>query len=293
MITLQEQRLAMFVDRVAEMAHFCEMLEGNNKPIMVVWGDIGIGKTSLMARMVHECAQRKKKKSEVVWTDTRNHNYRDIMGKIRDDVGGNWFNAYTDLYNYFNVPNYEFKISSGGGQFSVANGAQITNSTTGDIAGVIIKQLFVTVPRADLDVPENEQKIRLTDQFIKCLAAATLDEPLVIFFDAVEKMSEDTEKWISDELVMSLSEGKLPNVRLVLFGQKKPQLGECWLFAEETELKPLGKADIVEYLGKRGVEEGDRNALADMLLVITKGRLQEVANYVEGYVNLQRRAQGT
>ncbi len=86
-----ERRLASFVDWVTEMDHFREMLETREKPIMAVWGDAGLGKTSLFYRMIHECAVRKLRKSEVVWTDTRNHTYVDVMSKIRDDVGVDHF----------------------------------------------------------------------------------------------------------------------------------------------------------------------------------------------------------
>jgi len=64
-----QKRLAEFVDRDEEMRRFRTMLKSSDKPIMVVWGEAGIGKTSLLARMIHECAVRNLRKSEIVWKD--------------------------------------------------------------------------------------------------------------------------------------------------------------------------------------------------------------------------------
>src|SRR6266478_2140375 len=95
-----ERRLAEFVNRKAEMARFCEMLDGHDKLIMLISGDSGLGKSSLFARMIHECAVRNRKKSEVVWTDTRPHDYMAVMRKIRDDFGSHLFKPFTDLINF-------------------------------------------------------------------------------------------------------------------------------------------------------------------------------------------------
>lgn len=291
MTTIQEQRLSLFVNRTAELTQYLGMLQGGGKPVMVLWGGSGIGKSSLMARMVHECAQTNTKKAEVIWTDTRNHNYLGIMRKIRDDIGADAFRPFTDLINYYTVPQYELKISYVGGSIQVAEGARIESSNTGDIAGIVIKDVMLNAPRPDMDIPEDERRMRLTDLFLECLATATHKERLVVFFDAVEKMSPDTEKWVCNELVAAISAGRLPNVMLILCGQKRLELGESWLFAEEAELKPLSREHVIEYLAKRGVDQADREALATMLMVVTKGKLADIANYVEGFLRLQKNFQ--
>jgi len=86
-IELERRRLAEFVDRTAEMQRFRRMLESDEKHIMVVWGDAGMGKTSLRLRMVHECAGRSLRKAEVECGGMRTTGYLAVMRKIRDDVG--------------------------------------------------------------------------------------------------------------------------------------------------------------------------------------------------------------
>ena len=93
--------LAAFVDRQAELGRFCEMLENDEKPIMIVWGDVGIGKSSLLARLIHECALRKLRRAEVFASKNRFNSYLEILRKIRDDLGPELFPNFTQLVNVF------------------------------------------------------------------------------------------------------------------------------------------------------------------------------------------------
>jgi GTPase SAR1 family protein len=294
-ISSLERRLAEFVNREAETRRFREILDTAEKPIFVVWGDTGVGKSSLLARMLHECAQRRRRKAEVVWTDTRLHDYMAIMRKIRDDVGVSHFTAFTDLINFFTVPQYELRIHvEGAGAVQVAREASITNAHVGDIAGILVKDVMLNVPRADMAVPELERMARLTDRFIEDLRAAVREESLVVFLDAVEKMSPDTDRWVWGELLAAVCDGRLRNILFVLCGQKRPVLDREWqAFVEEAELRPLAHKHIVEYLAKRGVDEASRTAVADLLLVTTGGKIKDIATYVDALLQLQtRRARG-
>src|SRR4051812_12560582 len=103
MTPLLQQRLAQFVDREGELKNFCRMLDDDTypRPIMILWGDGGMGKTSLLLRMVHECSLRDLTKAEIIWNDTRSHDYVAVMRKIRDDIGARRFIEFTNLVNFF------------------------------------------------------------------------------------------------------------------------------------------------------------------------------------------------
>jgi len=297
MQTELEYRLQLFVNREDEMQKFYEMLDSCEKPeddskaVIMVWGDSGLGKSSLLARMIHECALRKFHKSELVWTQTRNHDYMYIMRKIRDDMGVEYFNRFTDLINYFTTSNYELKIKiENNGSIEVAKDAQIKDSDINDIAGIIIKDLNVTVPRPDQEITEDERMMRLTDLFVDDLAEATKDATLIVFFDAIEKMTSKTEAWVLNELLGAVRDGRLSNIRFVLCGQKKPVDIEEWPWmVEEAELKPLERKYIIEYLTKLNVDESSRESLADMLLVVTNGYADKVAKSVEAFLRIQEK----
>lgn len=293
MTTILERRLSEFVNRDNELRRFCEMMESDSKFIMVVWGEIGMGKSSLLARMIHECAQRKLRKAEFVSKDTRSNDYMAIMRKIRDDVGVDFFKPFTDLINFYTKEGYQPKIELNvtvAGSIKVAENAQIEGSTVGDISAVVIKDNMISVPRSDMAVPEAEYKAKLTDRFIECLSMAVKDGLLVVFFDAAEKMSLDTEKWIWEELFNAVRDGRLNNIRFILCGQNLPKLDRDWrILVEEAELQPLGLEHIINYLAKRGVDEASRPVLADMLLANTKGKISQIAEMVDAYLKLKER----
>lgn len=289
-ISLEERRLREFVNRINEMRRFCEILDGDDKPIMVVWGESGIGKSSLLSRMQHECAQRKLVKAEIVCKETRTNDHVAIMRKIRDDVGVEHFREFTDLVNFFTDPTYQPKIEVNvnlQGTLSVAEKAGIRDSSVGDIAGVVIKDNMFVTPRPDLTIPEPERVLRLTERFLQGLKKAAEQTPLVIFIDEVEKLSPSTEKWLWEELLDILRNNTLPGVRFVLCGQKEPELDRDWrLFVESAQLRPLALEHIATYLVNRGVKD-EGNQLAMLLLASTNGKIAKIAEMVDAFLLLK------
>jgi GTPase SAR1 family protein len=289
---LERRRLAEFVDRTDEVERFCRVLESDEKHVMIVWGDAGIGKTSLRLRMVHECAQRQLRKAEVECGGARTTGYQGIMRKIRDDVGLQYFDAFSDYVNFLTTPNYQPQISlnvsvQGVGGIAVAQGAQISGAKVGDIAGLVIKDNMLVLPRTDIAVPEEECMMRLTDRFIEGLSAALEEGTLVVFLDSVEKMSPSGERWLWEELLLAVREARLTGIKFVLCAKEQPQLDRDWrIFVEEAELQPLALEHIEAYLEKRGVEEAQRNALAIMLLGNTKGKISLIAEQVDCFLAL-------
>ena len=290
---LERRRLEEFVDRTAEMGRFYQMLESDEKHIMVVWGDEGMGKTSLRMRMVHECAIRSLRKAEVECGGVRTNTYLAVMRKIRDDVGLEHFNPFTEYANYLTDPNYppiSVNINVQGG-VAVADQAHISGSSTGDIAAVVVKDNMFSWPRPELEVPEDESSMKLTDRFIDGLQAALKPGPVVVFLDSVEKLSSTTERWLWEELLTAVRDGRLPGIKCVLCAQAKPfRLDDRdWrTLIEEAELAPLDAEHIEAYLAKRGVGEAGRDNLALVLLLQTKGKVSEIAVLVDALLTLRQ-----
>lgn len=279
-----ERLLAEFVDREGEIKRFRGMLDGGSPRVFCIRGGGGVGKSSLQAKMVHEVAQRNLRKAEIVWTDSRNHDYLNIMRKVRDDVDVEPFKPLTDLINYFTVAHYELRVElHGTAEVSVLSHAQITDTTIhGDVAGIVIKDLMLANPRDDMAVPESERMIRLTDTFLKCLTAAAGDETLVLFFDAVEKMTEETERWLWDELLGAIRDGRLPSVCAVLCGREMPDLDRTWRdIAEIADLQGLTREYIATYLERRGLDPEKSETLADALEIASEGSMLKLATIVD------------
>jgi archaellum biogenesis ATPase FlaH len=268
------------------------MLECADKRIMIVCGDSGLGKSSLVAKMMHECGQRGLRKAEVVWTDTRPHDYLGLMRKVRDDLDPAAFCLFSDLANFFTANNYELVIKvEGAERIRVAEGAHVERSVLGDVAGIVVKDFMINAPRSDMAVPEAERRARLTDQFVGDLKTFLARERVVVFLDAVEKMSADTRAWLWNELLTPVRDAALDNLVVVLCGQGRPDLDRDWeLCVEVAEVQPLRKVDVVEYLAKRGIGEEHRSELGTMLLAMTGGRVAEIAKAVDAFLRLQARS---
>jgi GTPase SAR1 family protein len=292
---IQEQRLARFVDRESEMRSFCRMLDQADwpRPIMVVWGEGGMGKSALLLRMMHECSLRSLAKAELVWTDTRNHDYLAVLRKIRDDIGAIYFGAFTKLVNFYTDPQLPQKLDividtknpiTVGPNVSVSGSGQI-----GTMAGVVIRDLMLTIPRSDLGVSDNERMGLLTDQFIRDLDAIAAAQQIVVFFDALEKATEVTQRWIWGELFGSLREGRLSNVKFVIGGRQQPTIDEDWnSLIEQKKLAPLEAAHIVEYLKKRNADPGDaaRDQVVKWILAMSGGSPLKLASAVEAMLSM-------
>ena len=219
---LRARRLAEFVDRSAEMSLYQSVLDTNEQPIMVVSAESGMGKTSLLMRMVHECALRQLRKAEVVWTDTLVFDYMAVMRRLRDELGAEHFGSFTDLINYYTDANYQprldINVNLQGGSVQVAAGAQVSGSSIGDIAGVVLRDNMIVIQRQDIPVPLEVRREQLTRRFLEGLTALSASECVVLFFDAIEKMSDVTHQWMWEQLLKPVVEGTLPNVRAVLLG---------------------------------------------------------------------------
>jgi GTPase SAR1 family protein len=287
-----DRLLAEFVNREGELARFRELLTCADSTVFVIWGPGGVGKSSLQAKLIHEVATRGIAKSEVIWSETRNHDFIAIARKIRDDLGPEHFGKFTDLVNFYTVPQYELKISvSGAGNISVGQGAQLmSGAEVGTMAGIVIKDVMLTEPRADMQVSASERRTRLTDAFIEGMATALAERQAVVFFDAVEKMTEETRLWVWNEFLPAACDKRMGQVKIVLCGRTEPEIDRMWRDAfEVAELKPLTREHLMAYLERRGVDEISREPLADMLMVVTKGNMLDLATHVDGYLNIQRR----
>jgi len=293
----RQWRLASFVDRDDEMARFCALLDSPGKMVMSVTGPGGIGKTSLLARMIHEVACREGiTKIEVIYSGDDLPEFMTILRTCRDNIEAKAFNNFTKLVNFYTDPHYDVNVNLQG---TVSTGNNLTVTEGGSvetIAGVVIKDAMFTSLRSDLDVSPAEQRATLTNQFIACLAEAAKTRPLiVILIDGAEKMSEVTARWLWDMFIVAIADAKIPNIRFVILGRIRPSI-EPWQeeLVELAELKGLSIPDIVLYLEKRGVGPEHREALAQMVFPDSEGTNRDgnpydIANRVSAFIKLQER----
>jgi hypothetical protein len=288
MTAYSEQRLARFVNREGEIRSFCRMLEDPDwpRPVIVIWGEGGMGKSSLLLRMMHECSLRSLIKAEVTFSNTREQSYLEVMRKIREDVGAIKFGQFTQLVNFFynrEAPQRIEVVVDAKGAISVGEGAAIgPGGQVGTMAGIVIKDAMFVTARPDLAIPESERMARLTDQFIDELDAAAAERKIVIFLDAIEKAPETTLRWIWEEFLGALRRDHLANVRFVVGTRSEPKIEEDWgSLVEQRRLAPLKLEHIHEYMIKRGIDPNEAVVAARWVLASTAGNPLKVASTVE------------
>jgi Cdc6-like AAA superfamily ATPase len=288
-MTLEEQiRLKNFVDRDYEVKGFSNLLDKGDHHIMIVCGADGIGKTSLLTRLVDECGRRSRRLVKVRYPGFGEFDYLMVMRQVIDALGENYFRPLLDLINYFTVPDYKPKIILElNGSIEVAKSAKFVNSTVGDIIGIKNVQL---PPRSDMRVPEEERVIRLSKQFFSDLnaavAALTADmgnNPMIIFVDDMEKMTESTRAWLWASVLRSVLDSTLKNVKFVLGIHDAPACDQFMeAITQVARLQPLEEGHITEYLNKR-LKEVDQS-LIDMVVAVSKGLPMTVATMVDSYL---------
>lgn len=271
---IRERRLEAFVDRKAELRAFLEMLETEDRPIMSIWGRSGMGKSSLISRLVKECIRSDVRIVEIDCKRARyKSSYLEIMRSVKEELGVEHFQGFTDLVNhFFTVPDHKIQVNVG-----TTGGVDVNVQAAGEravVAGVIIRDSNFVLPRQDITVPEEQRMARLTDRFLADLQPLAQKNLIVFFFDHVDDAMAETRHWIWGELLRAVLTGRLTHCRFVLCGQQPPpsdqEISDMW----RAELKPLGFADVAEYLTKqKGLEysENEFTLVAKWLVASTQG----------------------
>ena len=220
---------------------------------------------------------------------SRFNSYLEILRKIRDDLGPELFPNFTQLVNYIFPgplqPRAPIKIEVGGGAQSVLERAKLENVTIhGDVAGVIIKDCMINVPDPSLNIPPQDRMNLLTAEFLKDLAPIVQNALLVVLFDDIQELTDETYTWLWEGIISALEQGQLKNIRFVLCGRAKPQLqGAAALSVKEAPLQPLGVSDVEDYLERSGHVADGRVAAAQMLWAASGGVPLKVALAVDSY----------
>jgi hypothetical protein len=283
MPTILERRVAEFVDRMTEMQGFSGFTESQEKLILFIRGPTGMGKSSLLARMRHECGERELPHVAVECREIGLNTYLQIMCKMRDELRRpELFDDFTQLTEHFTAPR-QVNLSIVQTIGTVQTGASVKGSDIGT----------VNVAGGEGSVPEAERMVRLTEQFVGCLERAAQGRRLMVLLDDTHKMTSETTLWLWTQLLKSLLENRLATVRFVVAARERPEMDRYMSdIVEEVELKPLAIEDIAEYLKRREVYENDDERRQDValgLFATTHGNPMSVATAVDSLKVLLRK----
>ena len=295
------ERYGEFVDRKAELKRFCSIMDEDEFVVMLIRGEKGFGKTSLQKRLIYECREvRQMRWAYTYWVDTRSYNYMNIMRMIRDALGEQFFQTFTDQLNYFTKADYTLRINveTAGSGVNILNNADLNNVKVNEIVGhkiekIEIHDLKIDKPREDKTIDEQERMFKLTQHFLTDLKAALGDDRVVILIDDVEEMPTETAKWLWSELVRAVLDQNLKNIKFVLCVDcvdAEPALDDFVLRkVQGGRLNVLKEEHIREYLVKRKVGTDDQcEAMATMMASNGADQPLKMANMVTAFLARRR-----
>ena len=243
-----------FVNREKQYQGFQKMLAGETpKTVMLVEAPADMGKTWLIQRMRHHCAEHGVPTMHVDFRDRRPHDYLSLVRLARDQMGAEYFNPLTAAINNFTSVNV--KISSGGegGGVDVAASQGASAQIGGDVAGRdIIKdnQFYI---QADSEMARRAAEIQINDAFFACLAKLVEVKGHAVFLiDSYEDVISEADRWLKDYLLARVPMGGLAKVILIIVGRKAPDLGpEMKEHVARTGLDLFNEDDVKEYIVDR------------------------------------------
>jgi hypothetical protein len=282
----------IFVNREEELERFRAVTQPHAKPVLVVWGEGGVGKSALRRQMEAACTIRK---VLIEWRKTRPYDFVDIMRSVASGSETPHFEEFQQLLARFEEADRSITINlQSTGTIEVAREAVLQNVGSVTATAVNIER-FVTGPRQN-GLAANRMT-RLTDTFLRCLGAATAGAHIMIFLDAFEMADKETKDWVWSEFATALDDESLRRVRLTVFTRETPSLEpNLRPLVDILPLAPLRPLHVVEYMRQRGVTlPGDAffNVVADGIIAATSGSMISIVTAVEAMLAGQNRVLGS
>jgi GTPase SAR1 family protein len=251
-----------FVNRERQRRGFIKMLERETpRQIMFVEAPNGMGKTWLIGRLRHDCKVREVPVAHFDFWGAWPMDYLAMGRQARDQLGPAHFNATTQIINEATSITVKVDVESQRrGDVNISLG-DVTDSevTIGDVAGgSIVKDNFFEV-RADSPEIRERTRARILDSFFECLLALSQKQVAVFLFDTYDEAQDEARQWVEGELLSKVRYEQLPNVLVVLAGQKTPHLDRsAWdQFLALTDLALFTPEDVQKYLERRGQTQLD------------------------------------
>ncbi|MEM8531748.1 MAG: ATP-binding protein [Chloroflexota bacterium] len=274
---MQRTLRELFVDRDRQLQAFSRMADGlASRRIMIVTAGPGMGKSWLLRMFAEEARNRELPVVYIDFADGVAYEVITLVRRFRDAFGAEHFNALTEAINEATTARVEL-VTNGSNpaprvDVNVAESSVSGSSIAVSEVGTIIKDNNFVL---ETDNPIIRQAIedRITIAFFECLIVLSEKKRVVFLFDTYERNSLDAhswspntaDRWIYNQLLIRMRDGRLPNVIAVLAGRRMRDFGIEWNeVLGRMSLDPLECDDVKEYLReRRGLSqiteaEGDR-----------------------------------
>lgn len=252
----------LFVDRTRQLNAFEKLIDARIKwQIMVLTAGPGMGKSWVLRTYEQVAKERNLPHALIDFADGNPYDALTLVTRSRDLLGAQHFTALTQTIIEATTPqariditglpadsvNVDLTGATVSGSVNVSPGA---TNITGNTFNILTSDPLIR--RAVED--------RINGVFFTCLAGLTAQQRAVFLFDSYGRLVDDdrdwsasaANRWIVDELLARVRDGRLPNVIVVIAGRSAPEFGIEWNdVLGKISLEPLALDDIRTYLRER------------------------------------------
>lgn len=227
----------LFVNRVRQSDIFRKVLDGQSRrQVMVITAGSGMGKSWLLRMFAAEAAGRAFPTVQIDFADGQAYDTLSLVLRCRDAFGPEHFAALMRALEDAATARVAL-AAQGGGQpapvsVTIGDGNALTSSpiTIADIGSTVIRDNSFVI-QTDSPLARQALEDRINSAFFACLAELCARTRVVFLFDTYERASLEAERWLSsaadrwvmNQLLARLREGKLANVAVVLAGRRVPE----------------------------------------------------------------------
>ncbi|HEX9442321.1 MAG TPA: hypothetical protein VF909_21715 [Roseiflexaceae bacterium] len=256
----------LFVNRVRHSDIFSRMLEGQTRRrIMVITAGAGLGKSWLLRLFAVEATSRKLPLAQLDFADGQAYDALALVLRCRDALGAEHFAAVDQAISESTSARVTLSASrattTAPVNVSIGNENSLTSSTisVSDVGNTIVRDNAFYI-QADNPILRQAIEDRINSAFFESLEALSTRSRVVFLFDTYERNTLESERWspsaadrwIADQVLARIRDGKLPNAIVVLAGRRAPEFGVEWNEALGTvALDLLECSHVTEYLRER------------------------------------------
>lgn len=255
-----------FVNRTASLATVVRKLVMDQaRPLLLVSGVSGIGKSYLLRECVSQCDARQVAVAHISLDEERNKHYLSILDRLREDLGPDGFAPLLQAMEQIRAENRAAleRFFSPDRDDTSTDSVALKAGNIGEDAQVAVGRNIVQI-RTDVlnlwqyedDLVKRHIQMQLADAIYHCLKSLTEGCIAVIFIDHWEAADQQVQEWLKSTLLQWSVNRKLPNVMTVVSGVAQPDILLRPLRMEQMVLTELSKEDFHSYwVGKRGLPE--------------------------------------
>ena len=250
------------MDRTRQLNAFERLIDGRAKwRIMVLTAGPGMGKSWVLRTYEQLAKDLGLPHALIDFADGNPYDALTLVTRSRDLLGTEHFNKLTQAIIEATTPQARIEITglpadqvhvdltgaTVGGSVNVTPGA---TNVTGNTFNILTTDPLIR--RAVED--------RINSVFFTCLAELSAQQRVIFLFDSYGRLVDDerdwsasaANRWIVDELLTRIRDGRLTNVAVVIAGRSAPEFGIEWNdVLGRISLEPLARDDIRTYLRER------------------------------------------